>query len=243
MNTNPKKFFLGLDLGQACDFSAIPVLKRAELMGNWDPIVFAWEKRVLLRLRPLERIPLETPYPDVVQRVKNVTRQVATGGLCDLAVDGTGVGRPVVDLLRRSGLPCSLLPAIVTGGISESNSNGFHHIPKKDLIAGLELALQQRKLQIAAGLDFGPALMAEMAEMQMKVTSPGHEQFETWREGSHGDLVFAVELACWAARKAFPRDIGGKQDYRTVKLRRADASLQGSRPCLQGGAGIQPART
>ena len=108
MNTNSKKFFLGLDLGQTCDFSTIAVLERAELMGNWDPVIFAWEKRILLRLRHLERIPLGTPYPDVVQRVKNVTRQVATGGLCDLAVDGTGVGRPVIDLLRRSGREVSI---------------------------------------------------------------------------------------------------------------------------------------
>lgn len=226
MNTNPKKFFLGLDLGQTCDFSAIAVLERAELMGNWDPVIFAWEKRILLRLRHLERIPLGTPYPDVVARVKSVTGQVASGGLCDLAVDGTGVGRPVIDLLRRSSLPCNLLPTIVTGGMSESRSNGFHHIPKKDLIAGLQIALQQEKLQIAAGLDFGPALVTEMAEMRVKITSSGHEQFGAWREGSHDDLVFAVALACWAARKAFPRDIGAKPDYWTVWLRNVDTRLQ-----------------
>ena len=61
-----------------------------------------------------------TPYPDVVLRVRDVSRQVAAEGACELVVDGTGVGRPVVDLLRRSGLPCSLRPVIVTGGIAES---------------------------------------------------------------------------------------------------------------------------
>ena len=219
MNTNTKRFFIALDLGQVCDFSTLAVIERVELVGDWNPVFFAWKKRIMLRLRFLERIPLGTPYPDVVLRANDVARQVAAEGVCELAVDGTGVGRPVVDLLRRVGLPCSLRPAIVTGGIAESQSDGYHHIPKKDLITGLQIALQQGTLQIAGGLKFGPALVTEMAEMRVKITSPGHEQFGAWREGSHDDLVFAVALACWAAGKAYPRDLGGKQEYWTEYLR------------------------
>ena len=227
MTSTTKRFFTALDLGQVFDFSTLAVIERLEQMGEWDPVVFAWKKRTMLRLRYLERIPLGTPYPDVVLRVRDVMRQVAAEGLCELVVDGTGVGRPVVDLLRRSGLPCNLRPAIVTGGIAESYSDGYNHVPKRDLIAGLQVALQQGKLQIAGGLKFGPAFVTEMADMRVKITSPGHEQFGAWREGSHDDLVFAVALACWAARKAYPRDLGGKQEYWTVCLRRADADLPG----------------
>ena len=50
---------------------------------------------------------------------------------------------PMVDLLRRSGLPCKLQAAIIAGGNFESESNGYHHIPKKDLIIGL-LGHQER---------------------------------------------------------------------------------------------------
>lgn len=221
LNLGPKtkRFFAALDLGQVCDFSTLAVIERVELVGDWDPVIFAWKKCITLRLRYLERMPLGTPYPDVVERVKNVMRQLASEGVCDLAVDGTGVGRPVVDLLRRSGLRCSLWPAIITGGSAESQSNGYYHIPKKDLITGLQIALQQGTLQIAGGMKFGPALVTEMAEMRVKITSPGHEQFGAWREGSHDDLVFAVALACWSARRAFSKDIGGKQEYWTVFLR------------------------
>jgi hypothetical protein len=213
------RFFIALDLGQVHDFTTIAVIERIELMGDWDPAVFAWKKQIQLRLRYLERIPLGTPYPDVVRRVRDVAIQVASWGICELVVDATGVGRPVVDLLRAAGLPCNLRPAIITGGIAESLSNGFYHIPKKDLITGLQVALQQGKLQFAAGLIFGPALVTEMAEMRVKITSLGHEQYGAWREGSHDDLVFAVALACWAARKAYTQDLGGKQQYWTVCLR------------------------
>src|SRR5580692_8551933 len=107
MPTNTRRFFAALDLGQVSDFSTLAVIERVELVGDWDPVVFAWEKRTMLRLRYLERIPLGTPYPDVVRRVNEVMRQVAVEGTSELVVDGTGVGRPVVDLLRRSGLRCS----------------------------------------------------------------------------------------------------------------------------------------
>lgn len=45
---------------------------------------------------------------EVVDRVVRVTRSPELAGRCRLAVDGTGVGRSVVDLLRRAG-PCCVL--------------------------------------------------------------------------------------------------------------------------------------
>ena len=46
--------------------------------------------------------------------------------------------------------------------------------------------------------------MREMAEMPVKVTLTGHEQYGAWREGQHDDLVLAVALACWGAKKMYP---------------------------------------
>ena len=74
-------------------------------------------------------------------------------------------------------------------------------MPKRDLIVGLQVLLQNGELQIAAGLEHGAALVKEMAEMRVKVTAEGNEQFGAWREGEHDDLVFAVALACWGVRK------------------------------------------
>jgi hypothetical protein len=72
-------------------------VERAELMGEFDPAVFAWPKKVALRLRYLERVPLGTPYPDIVERVRRTTRAPELDGRCHVAVDATGVGR------RRAG--------------------------------------------------------------------------------------------------------------------------------------------
>ena len=41
-----------------------------------------------------------------------------------LAVNSTGVGRPVVDLLRERQLPCRLWPAVITSGHGEGMRSG-----------------------------------------------------------------------------------------------------------------------
>src|ERR1017187_428865 len=96
-------YFVGADFGQSRDYTAIAVLERLERPGNFDHALWTREKEVALRLRYLERIALGTPYPEVVERVAAFTRDKRLAGRCHLAVDGTGVGRPVVDLLRRGG--------------------------------------------------------------------------------------------------------------------------------------------
>jgi hypothetical protein len=207
------RHFVGLDLGQSQDYTAIAVLERAELKGEWDPVEFAWRKVVALRLRYLERVPLGTPYTEVVERAAEVTRTPPLVECCELVVDATGVGRPVVDLLRKTRLGGKVIPVTFTGGSTEGCTGGYFQVPKRDLITRLQILLQRGALQIAAGMQYGPALVKEMADMRVKVTRSGYEQFEAWREGTHDDLVFAVALACWRAQKAFPHEPAGEEAY------------------------------
>ncbi len=206
-------YFVGLDLGQSRDYTALAVLERAELTGEFDPAMFAWRKEVALRLRCLDRAPLGTPYPEIVEQVRRTTRSRDLAGRCHVAVDATGVGRPVVDLLRVAGLGATMMPAIITGGAAESLNNGFYSVPKRDLVTGLQVLLQRGGLQIASGLKHGPDLVTELTEMRVRVGGEGREQYGAWREGTHDDLVFVVALAYWAARKTYPRDGMGAEAY------------------------------
>jgi hypothetical protein len=196
--------FVGVDLGQAKDFTAIAAVERAEVTGAWDAQTYARRKSVSLRLRYLERLALGTPYPGVVERVVGLTRSSELAGHCHLVVDARGVGRPVVDLLRRAGPGCQMMPATITGGDAESREGGYYRVPKRDVIVGLQVLLQSGELKIAGRLRYGAALVSEMAEMRVKVSGAGREQYGAWREGTHDDLVFAVALACWGARKIYP---------------------------------------
>ena len=206
-------YFVGVDLGQARDYTAIAVLERAETQGEWDAVQYAHRKTVKLRLRYLERMALGTTYPEIVDRVKQITRSADLAGRCHLAVDATGVGRPVVDLLRKAGLHCTMLAATITGGDAETRSEGYYRVPKRDLITGLQILLQNGGLQIAGRMAYAAELAAEMAEMRVKVTAAGNTQFGVWRESAHDDLVLAVALACWGARKVYPSSPLGDEAY------------------------------
>jgi hypothetical protein len=77
----------------------------------------------------------------------------------------------------------------------------------------MQVLLQRGGLQIAAGLEQGAALAREMAEMRVKVTAGGREQYGAWREGEHDDLVFAVALGCWGAQKLCGSEVFGDADW------------------------------
>jgi hypothetical protein len=216
-------YFIGVDFGQSRNFTTIAVLERAETVGAWDPVMFAWKKVVSLRLRHVERIALGTLFPEVVERVVQVTQWPDLAGRCRLAVDGTGVGRPVVDLLRQARPACVLMPVNITSGLKQTEGGGYYGVPKRDLILGLQVLLQRGVLRIAAGLEYGPDLVKEMLAMQVKITLSGHEQYAVWREGTHDDLVFAVALACWNAQNMYPNDPAGGEQWWTNR-HEADAA-------------------
>jgi hypothetical protein len=123
-------YFVGLDLGQAQDYTALAVIEAADTKGEWDPVNLYFGRHRELRLRHLERMPLGRPYPEMVARTGQVMR---SGALISasrwLAVDATGVGRPVVDLLQLQKLPCLLWPAVITGGQRKATGMGFTKCP------------------------------------------------------------------------------------------------------------------
>jgi hypothetical protein len=93
----------------------------------------------------------------------------------------------------------------ITGGDTERYAGEYYRVPKRDLIIGLQVLMEQGGLQIAEGMKEGATLVKEMAEMRVKVSASAHEQFGAWRRGEHDDLVLAVALACWGVRKVAPR--------------------------------------
>ncbi len=200
-------YFAGLDLGQKQDPTAMAVVEWREYDGAWDAVAFTHRKETSLSLRHLERMPLGMPYPEVVYKVGCTMRsqQLAGGERRHLVVDGTGVGPAVVDLLRQEDLKSKLWAVTITGGDTERYADEYYRVPKRDLIVGLQVLMQQGGLQIAAGMKEGSTLVREMSEMRVKISGSGNEQFGAWRSGEHDDLVLAVALACWGVRKGIPK--------------------------------------
>jgi hypothetical protein len=187
-------FYVGLDLGQRQDFSALAVVEREEQRFAW----MAGPREV--SVRHLERMELGTPYPRVVKRVCDVMlhpKMAQPNGIraCRLVVDATGVGAPVVDLLRSAGLGVSLTTVTITGGERAHGQGERWHVPRGDLLAGLEVLLEAGELKICKRLREAERLVRELESMQLGSRSKSGG-------GEHDDLVFAVALAVWRARRA-----------------------------------------
>jgi hypothetical protein len=176
-------FYVGVDLGQKQDHTAIAIVERPEERG---------QQQSTLLLRRIQRVALGTPYPAVVEMVRDIANGEALGGRCALAVDGTGVGAPVVDMLRAAGLRCEITAVTITGGEREAGRGAnWVSVPKKDLISGVQLALEKGELRIARRMKDAGALVRELVSVRMGEATGGE----------HDDLVIALALACWRARR------------------------------------------
>ena len=77
---------------------------------------------------------------------------------------------------------------------------GIWHVPKRDLIAGLRVSLDNRELGLPA--NFGPtrALIEELRGMETRMNGSGAVRVGAWRDGEQDDQVMALALACWRVR-------------------------------------------
>jgi len=187
--------YIGLDLGQRMDHSAMVIVER-EGYAPWlgragGPLV----------VRYAERAPLGTPYPEVVEWVRRIAGRQEISGRCALAVDATGVGAPVVDMLRRAQVGCEISAVTITGGEREHQTGGLWHVPKTDLMAGVKVALESGELRIAKGLPEVGTLVRELVDVQVTLRAGGGARIGADGAGEHDDLVIGLALAVWRGKR------------------------------------------
>ncbi len=187
--------YIGVDLGQTTDYSAISIL---EQHGK--------QRTATYHCRHLERIELGTSYPLVVQRVATIANHPSIVDRSTLVIDQTGVGRPVVDMLRDLRLKAQLVAVTIHGGDQVIHESGYWHVPKRDLVSSVQVALQTLRLRIAPTLPAAETLTSELEAFQVKLSAAGHDTYGAWREGTHDDLVLSVAVALWAAEHGVRRE-------------------------------------
>jgi len=195
-------YVVGLDLGQARDYSALVVLEREVVSMPYGEDGHLLRSPIRLdpeyRARHLQRWPLGTAYTTIARDVAALLdRPPLRRGDTVLATDQTGVGRAVIDVLRAAGL--EPLCITITGGDAVTSDSDGRRVPKRDLISTIEVLLQQGRLKIAPELPETPTLIRELDVFRRKLSPAGHDSYGVWREGEHDDLVLAVALALWAA--------------------------------------------
>jgi hypothetical protein len=225
-------YYVGVDLGQKADYTAVAVLEEPAWVEGWvaENRRLAWELGLgsaagwvspadvsadglggllelnrrfgrpagpPLSLRHLERFPLGTPYPKIVERIGGM---LASAPLADrptaLVVDATGVGTGVVDMFVHAGL--YPIPVTIHGGDKVLPQNPGYRVPKRDLVAAVQVLLQNERLKIARALPEAETLRRELQNFRVKIDpKTAHDSYSHWREAEHDDLVLATALAAW----------------------------------------------
>jgi hypothetical protein len=221
---SPRRYSVGVDLGQANDPTAIAVLEKTVVppqtalfapVGE-SPANRLIEGETVFDLVYLKRPKLGTPYDVIARRVADLVCELEPEGAfgelgqVTLSVDGTGVGRGICDMLdrelKRRGASSKSAPRVefrrvsVTGSNTTlkrpDRSNGYYLVPKRDLIFPAVAAFQQGKIRIAKDVKDRAALVNELRNYRRTTNiATGNMAFEPWRESDHDDLLFATCLA------------------------------------------------
>jgi hypothetical protein len=194
-------FYVGVDFGQAADFTAISVVERIDAPIFKCKSCGATNFETRHNIRHLERTALHTSYSLVVDRVEEFLRSDELRGKTKLICDYTGCGRPIYDMMRSRLL--EVVPVTIHGGLVTGHSDypGGWNVSKRDLISTLQLIVEGHRIQYASGLPDVQVMMDELATYRMKVDPlTAHDSYSA-REGEHDDLLLSVALACWYSEK------------------------------------------
>lgn len=213
--------FIGCDIGQSIDYTAIAVVRNEEYFsGGWRCRCGAADvegaahmedagcrpKTATRRtLAALGRLPLGTPYRAIGERVAAMAAEIAKRDReapLYVVADATGCGRPVVDEMVRpavyeSAPGVNVAAATITGGGAESFHGSPYSasftVPKVHLISNLAVVVEQGELKMRRRVH--RLLRPELLAFQRRINEARHEQLGA-AGGKHDDMVLAVALAC-----------------------------------------------
>jgi hypothetical protein len=134
--------FIGLDLRCPQDHTSLAVVERSIDPQLGQPSQYA--------CRHLQRWPLGTAYPDILEDVGGlITARGPRGDVplreARLVVDATAVGRAVVDIFREAPwLEDPLVSVMITAGMGAifDQSSCSYHVPRKELAGVLQVLMQ-----------------------------------------------------------------------------------------------------
>lgn len=208
-------FFIGVELGQVSDVTAIAVVESLTLpllrmdeehSPRWVSVHPVYQgpdgkevrehPPVNFALRHLERIPAGVSYPEIVSRFEALHRQLSKPVTI---LDATGVGKAAVELFRKTNVSVSVFTLVAGDQVIRDGSN--YRIPKRDVISSTQVLLQTGRLKIARSLPHAALLARELVNFRFKVGQDRSEDVLDWREGPDDDLVLALAIAVWEAER------------------------------------------
>src|SRR5215212_3026749 len=179
---------VGVDIGQRRDPTAIAVVEQEHRGSETHHIA-----------RHLERLPLGSPYPTVAERVAAVVGGVhaaTSGETPTLYLDATGVGTPIVDVLRAASVGdiAQLVAVYFTHGDRRKVERGEVKLGKAWLVSRMQALLQSGLLHLPRTAE-AEVLSQELLDYEIRVTEDANDRYGAFSVGAHDDLVTALGLA------------------------------------------------
>lgn len=195
-------WYFALDLGQRRDHSALAVLHLRWTANGRCPVTFEYQFEPHLEIRFLKRFPIGISYEKLYELLQDRLQHfdpTVPLRTKQLIIDAGGPGPPIVDRLRRNlSSAVTIKPVIITGGKGANTlSGGYTGLPRRTIIANLQLLMAARTLKCDPKLDGWPILKEELLELSGVHTHPEDH-------GCHDDVAIATGLAAWAAITGYP---------------------------------------
>jgi len=209
-------WYLALDLGQRRDHSALAALNLRWTAHGRCPVTFEYLFEPNLEIRFLKRFPIGISYEKLYDLLRQRLQQFDSAVPArnrQLIIGAGGPGPPIVDRLRRNlSDKVTIKPVIITGGKGANTlSGGYTGLPRRTIIANLQLLMAARTLKCDPNLDGWPILKEELLELSGVHTHP--DDYD-----SHDDVAIATGLAAWAAITEFPELLPEvDSDNRTIR--------------------------
>ena len=212
-----KEYIVSVDLAKKRDYTVIQIYRdKPEPI----PILPGAERRAkvinFLELAYQQKIQAMT-YSDQIRVIKELVGSVQITNNYNLIVDGTGVGEPVVDMMREQGL--APLPIIFTAGgaineiaqpfgqlFGSSSPGKIAHlktikeirVPKETLVHAGMLVMQQKRLRTAANLAHKDEFAMQLQRFVGKVNEKTRKvSYGNESDDIHDDFVVAFLMAAW----------------------------------------------
>ncbi len=214
--------FIGLDIGRMKDYSAVSLVERwyrypqEEELPKPQRYGFGDKPAVKRGVEELERMytitdlfrfPLKTEYTKIAEVISSIwDRPLVSSGRRIVIADQTGVGAPVVEMIRKRRV--RVIGVNITGGLTvKQPEENVYNVPKAALVTQLVSVFERGRVKIAIDPNNSEAieLREQLRGFGYKLNrETGQVSYESLEAQTHDDMVIAVALPIWYAEAIVP---------------------------------------
>ncbi len=180
-------YLAGVDLGQRSDHTVIVVVEGVRVIRGTDP-TFDNPNGVQgedhFDIVHFSRLPLGTPWSTIIGEIIDVADRYRP---YYLHVDETGLGGPIVE---------RLFTETMRAGLRRPYPVTFSAQVKKDLVGGLEILVDERRLHARPDIPLGRDFADELRTFGYSITDAGNVSYNA-TGSAHDDFISALGLAVY----------------------------------------------